>query len=142
MVGMDETQAFLDDILPRQLRADRALHDGDPGPRKALWSHRDPVTLLGAALAFVTGAEAVHAAFDEVASWFSDCTEFNIEVLAAGASGDLAYTVVYENSACSVNGAPKRYRLRVTHGYRREDGEWRIVHRHADEPPGEHVFSA
>jgi ketosteroid isomerase-like protein len=24
--------------------------------------------------------------------------------------------------------------LRVTHLYRREDGEWKIVHRHADRP--------
>jgi ketosteroid isomerase-like protein len=139
---MDETQAFLDDMLPRQLAADRALHDGDPGPRKALWSRRDPVTLLGAALACVTGAEAVHRAFDEVASWFSDCTAFDIEVLAAGASGDLAYTVVFERTECTVSGVSKRYELRVTHGYRREDGEWRIVHRHADEPPGQRVFSA
>jgi SnoaL-like domain len=26
------------------------------------------------------------------------------------------------------------YTLRVTHVYRREDGEWKIVHRHADAP--------
>jgi ketosteroid isomerase-like protein len=24
------------------------------------------------------------------------------------------------------------YTLRVTHAYRREDGDWKIVHRHAD----------
>ena len=27
------------------------------------------------------------------------------------------------------------YTLRVTHVYRREDGDWKIVHRHADAPP-------
>jgi hypothetical protein len=27
------------------------------------------------------------------------------------------------------------YTLRVTHAYRREDGEWKIVHRHADSVP-------
>jgi ketosteroid isomerase-like protein len=27
------------------------------------------------------------------------------------------------------------YTLRVTHVYRREDGEWRIVHRHGDRGP-------
>jgi ketosteroid isomerase-like protein len=138
---MDETQAFLDDVLPRQLEAERAIHNGDAGPRRAMWSHRDPVTLLGAAMACVTGAEEVHASFGRVAGWFSDCTSYDIELVAAGASGDLAYTVVFEHTSCSVQGEPRSYRLRVTHGYRREDGEWRIVHRHADEPPGETAFS-
>lgn len=138
---MDETQAFLDDVLPRQLEAERAVHNGDVTLRHELWSHREPLTLLGAAMACVTGAEEVHAAFDRVASWFSDCTSYDIEVLAAGASGDVAYTVVFEHTSCTTPSGPTSYRLRVTHGYRREDGEWRIVHRHADEPPGEHALS-
>jgi ketosteroid isomerase-like protein len=139
---MDETQAFLDDVMPRQLRAERAIHDGDAAPRLAMWSQNDPLTLLGAAMPFVTGANAVREAFGRVAAWFSDCTDYDIELIAAGASGDLAYTVVFEHTSCSVEGVPKQYRLRVTHVYRREDGEWRIVHRHADEPPGEANFSA
>ena len=132
---MDETQAFLDVVMPSQLSAERAIHDGDPGPRRAMWSHRDPVTLMGAVLPRITGAEEVHAAFAEVASWMRDCTGYDIELIAAGASGDLAYTVVIEHSQCAINGAPKDYRLRATHVYRREDGAWRIVHRHADPPP-------
>jgi ketosteroid isomerase-like protein len=96
---------------------------------------------LGAALACVSGPGPVHEAFGQVASWFSDCTGYDIELVAAGASGDLAYTVVFEHSTCSVNGVPRRYRLRATHVYRREDGQWRFVHRHADEPPGESDFS-
>jgi len=35
----------------------------------------------------------------------------------------------------TVNGEPRSYTLRVTHVYRREDGQWRIVHRHGDTPP-------
>jgi ketosteroid isomerase-like protein len=139
--GMTELQDFLDDVMPRQLSAERAIHDGDPGPRRAMWSHTDPVTLLGAAMPRLSGAEAVHEAFGQVASWFSDCTDYDIELIAAGASGDLAYTVVFERTSCSVKGVPGSYRLRVTHTYRREDGEWRIVHRHADEPPGEAALS-
>jgi ketosteroid isomerase-like protein len=138
---MDETQRFLDEMMPLQHAAELAIHDGDPEPRRALWSHREPVTLLGAALACVSGPGPVHEAFGQVASWFSDCTGYDIELVAAGASGDLAYTVVFEHSTCSVNGVPRRYRLRATHVYRREDGQWRFVHRHADEPPGEADFS-
>jgi len=32
---------------PRITAADTALHNGDAGPRVSLWSHRDPVTLIG-----------------------------------------------------------------------------------------------
>jgi ketosteroid isomerase-like protein len=31
-----------------------------------------------------------------------------------------------------VNGAPRDYTLRVTQIYRREEGEWKVAHRHAD----------
>jgi ketosteroid isomerase-like protein len=36
-----------------------------------------------------------------------------------------------------VHGEARTYTLRVTHVYRRENGQWRIVHRHADSPPPE-----
>jgi ketosteroid isomerase-like protein len=73
--------------------------------------------------------------FREVASWFSDSQEFEFEVIAASASGDLAYTVGYERGKVRMDGNPRVYTLRVTHVYRREDRRWRIVHRHADFPP-------
>jgi ketosteroid isomerase-like protein len=55
------------------------------------------------------------------------------EVLAAGASGDLAYIVGIEHTTASIGGAaPKSYSLRATTIFRREDGEWKVVHRHGD----------
>ena len=82
------------------------------------------------------GAGEVRRFFDFLASQFSDCTAYRFEAVAAGVSGDLAYTVGYEHSAVSIDGAPvEPYSLRVTHVYRREDGAWKIVHRHGDAPP-------
>lgn len=128
---------FLADMLPRQTAAERAVHHGDAGPRTALWSKADPVTLFGAWLPVRTGWADVSDAFRRVAAQFSDSREYRFEVIAAGASGDLAYTVGFEHNTVSVNGRPTTYTLRVTHVYRREDGEWRIVHRHGDRPPDE-----
>jgi SnoaL-like domain len=55
------------------------------------------------------------------------------EVIAAGASDDLAYTVAYEHTTASIGGgSPSTYALRVTTVFRREDGEWKVIHRHAD----------
>ena len=73
--------------------------------------------------------------FRWLASRWSDCTDQRVDIVAAGVSGDLAYTVGFEHTAVSVDGVPvEPYTLRVTHIYRREDGEWKIVHRHGDAP--------
>lgn len=129
-----EAEEFLADMLPRQQAAEQAIHNGDVEPRLALWSRQDPVTLYGAKLSG-SGWADLEPKFREVASWFADSVAYEFEVVAAGASGDLAYTVGYEHNDVTVDGQPTTYTLRVTHVYRRENGEWRIVHRHADLPP-------
>ena len=134
-VAMSELDDFLTPTLARQLEAEQALINGDPGPRLAMWSTQEPVTVFGAEKSTI-GSEEVRQAFHWLASRFSNCTDYRFELVAAGASGDLAYTVGYEHTAFSMDGGPVApLTLRVTHVYRREDGEWKIVHRHADIPP-------
>jgi ketosteroid isomerase-like protein len=140
--SMTELQEFLDTFVPRQEKADDALHNGDPEPRTELWSHEDPVTVLGAFGVAASGWEEVSETFRWVASQFSKGESFRLEVIAAGVSGDLAYTVGYEHSMVSRGDGPARpNRLRVTHVYRRENGEWKIVHRHGDGLEAEHAPS-
>jgi ketosteroid isomerase-like protein len=128
---MSEVEDFLAAVLPRVTAADTAIHNGDAGPRVALWSHNDPVTLFGAALAGSGWAE-IRPIFERLAASLSNGTYCN-EVIAAGASGDLGYTVAFEHSTASVNGVPHEpYVLRVTTVFRREDGQWKVVHRHGD----------
>ena len=129
-----ETEAFLAEMLPKQRAAEKALHDGDVDPRLALRTRGTPVTLLGAKLT-ATGWEEIEPSFREVASWFDGSESYEFDVVAAGASADLAYTVGYERNVVVVNGERREYVLRATHVYRREDGQWRIVHRHADPVP-------
>ena len=129
-----EAEEFLADMLPKQRAAEEAIHNGDVEPRLALWSRHDPVTLYGAKFS-ASGWAELEPTFREVASMFTDSLAYDFEVVAAGASGDLAYTVGYEHNKVTVDGQPATYTLRVTHVYRREDGQWRIVHRHGDFPP-------
>ena len=132
---MRDLDDFLTPTLDRQLEAEQALINGDPGPRLAMWSTQDPVTVFGA-MKDVIGSEEVRQVFHWLASRFSDCTDYRFELVAAGASGDLAYTLGYEHFSFSMDGGPVQpVTLRVTHVYRREDGEWKVVHRHADSPP-------
>ena len=45
--------------------------------------------------------EQVSGIFRSIASWWSDCTDQWVELLAAGVSGDLAYTVELEHTSVS-----------------------------------------
>lgn len=133
---MTELDTFLDSMLPRLTAVDTALHDGDAKPRKALWSHTAPVTVFGAAKT-VSGWAEIEQLFDWLAGNFSNCQGYDCEVIAAGVSGDLAYVVGHERTTASVAGEqPTPYELRVTLIFRREGGEWKEVHRHADPWPG------
>jgi len=132
--GVSECDDFVASTISRQVLAETAIHNGNAAPRTAMWSPKDPVTLFGAERTN-TGWDAVKGTFSWLASRFSDCTSYDLELVAAGASGDLAYTVGYEHTTTTVAGAVHSYTLRVTHVYRREDGEWKIVHRHGDRVP-------
>lgn len=132
---MSEVDEFLAAVLPVQLEAETALHNGDAAPRKALWSHTSPVTVFGAAKT-VSGWREVEQLFDWLAGNFSNCQSCDCEVIAAGASGDLGYLVGHERTTASVGGhEPTPYELRVTLIFRREGGKWKEVHRHADPWP-------
>ena len=62
----------------------------------------------------------------------SRCTSYVFEVLVCDVVGDMAYTAGLEHTSASVNGQPRTYTPRTTQVYRREGGEWRVTHRHAD----------
>ena len=55
-----------------------------------LWSHEDPVTVLGAART-MSGWPEVGGLFDWLATNFTNGTLYELEVTAAGVSGDLGY---------------------------------------------------
>ena len=133
---MADVDDFIAQTLPRQIEAEEALHNGDVRPRLEMWSENDPITLFGAFGVAKRGWDEVSETFRWVASRFSNLAGYEFELVAAGASGDLAYTVGYERHAVSIEGGPVQpHTLRVTHVYRRENGEWKIVHRHGDEVP-------
>jgi ketosteroid isomerase-like protein len=131
---MGDRDEFLDWFDSTWRPAERALHDGDAGPRFRTWSDVEPVTLFGA-WEDAFGAPAVHEVFLRLAGAFSGSVSAEIEIIAAEASGDFAYTVHREITSTGVGGQRRDYVLRVTQVYRREGGEWKVVHRHGDDGP-------
>jgi ketosteroid isomerase-like protein len=92
------------------------------------------VTVLGA-WKNANGQQELDELFDRLSGTFSDCTSYEFELLEAQVRGDTTYTVGFEHTSTSVNGVPRTYTLRATQIYRREDGQWRVAHRHGSAPP-------
>jgi ketosteroid isomerase-like protein len=128
---MSERDDFLAWVHGQLKDAEKALHNGDATPRRLIWSRSEPVTVFGAWKTAV-GRAAVDDLFMLLEDSFSDAQGYSFELVAADVVGDMAYTVGYEHSQVAVNGEPRTYTLRATQVYRREGGDWKVVHRHGD----------
>lgn len=137
---MTDLDDFRTNFLPRQTEAERAMHAGDAEPRLQLWSTQEPVSILGAGSGpLKQGRDEVNRICRWIAAEFSDVTDYRYDAEIVDVSGDRAYTVGYERYNGSVSGGPVvPVTLRVTHIYRRENGDWKIVHRHGDHSMEDH----
>lgn len=136
----DARDEFRSRFLARQEDAEAALVRGDVEPRLALWSHQDPVSLLGAWGPNRSGWEDLRRTFTWVAERLGRSTfvnfRFEVAVADVSADGAMAYSVGFERfDEVLANGETKPWTVRVTHVYRREGDDWRIVHRHGDLAP-------
>jgi ketosteroid isomerase-like protein len=132
MADRDDFWTWLDTHLHD---AEVAIHNGDPAPRRAIWSRNEPVSVLGA-VTNAHGQQELDALFATLGKRFSHCTSYGIELLSYDVVGDMAYTEGFEHTSASVEGKPRTYTLRATQVYRRENGQWRVAHRHADTVAG------
>jgi ketosteroid isomerase-like protein len=134
MPSTRELDSFTETTLARQRAAEEAGYAGDPEPYLRLWSQQDPVSLFGAFGPCKTGWTDVSRTMRWAITRFSDADmTHDLEVAYAGA--DLAYTVGYEHGEVAIDGVRQPVKLRVTLIYRREDGQWKLVHRHGDFAP-------
>jgi len=104
---------------------------GHPEPFLELWSHADDVTIMAAIGGYQAGFDAVR----ELLTAASKTQHFDgwwAENVATVLDENLAFTVELEHYAQTDDGEDKSMTLRATQIYRREDGQWRIIHRHGD----------
>jgi len=119
-----------------QQRADIALAyvNGDAAPLDAIATRREPAVFFPPGGGHVDGVAAVSRNYHEGAGHFGAGSDSQVEVLQSQDSGDLAYWAGIQRARVRVKGKPEPVSmdLRVTEVLRREDGAWRLVHRHAD----------
>jgi ketosteroid isomerase-like protein len=128
-IGVD-----LEQVMEQDHRAGDAFHQGDPEPKKKMFSRRDDVTLANPLGLTSRGWNEVEKTMEYAASRYRDGERIHYQRISEFADADLAYMVEFERSRVKVGGADEMasVSLRVTTIFRREDGEWKIVHRHAE----------
>jgi ketosteroid isomerase-like protein len=123
-----------DDFMEQRAAAASAYVSGDASPLTRLLAADLPATFFGPRGGAVQGATEVSARYVADALGFHAQGTSRLEVLQVGASGDIAYWVGLQHATVQHGNMtqPAPMDLRVTEIFRRENGEWRLVHRHAD----------
>ena len=124
----------LDEFIERYHQACVAFSRGDPAPMKELFSRADDVVLANPFGPAVLGWAAASDRLDFASSRFHDGDVTRFDEIVRYTSGDLAvlHETEYWQSRVAEHRDVEPWILRVTTTFRRENGEWRIVHRHAD----------
>ena len=115
-------------------RAGREITNGNPEVYKTLYSRSDDVTLANPFGPPALGRSDVSKTLDGAAAKYRDGEVVGFENVSTVVTPDLAYTVEIEKYRARVGGADEiiPVSVRVTTVFRREDGAWKVVHRHGD----------
>jgi ketosteroid isomerase-like protein len=112
-------------MLATMVAAQAEFASGRADAFAAMWSRTDDVTVFGAFGSVARGWAEVGPRLEWAASHFSS-GYWDYEPISSVFGADVGYTVWMERG--EADGDP----LRVTHVFRLEDDQWKIVHRHAD----------
>jgi ketosteroid isomerase-like protein len=104
---------------------------GNPRPYLELWSHADDVSLMGGVGGHQVGLDEVTELLTAAAKTLNYET-WSAENLATGFDDTFGFTVELERLTRHIHGETEEMSLRATSIYRREDGAWKVVHRHGD----------
>ncbi len=120
--------------IQRTREASVRFGNGDPEPMKMAYSHAKDALIMGALGGYEQGGDQVRQRLDWAAKHFRDTRNQSFERLAAGCDTDFGYEIFLEKSESregeSTTFSPMT--LRVTHLFRRESGQWKLIQRHAD----------
>jgi ketosteroid isomerase-like protein len=124
----------VDALIERYKFATAEFVRGDPEPYKALFSHREDVTLANPFFPVVRGWEGVAEALERTASRLRDGEFLGSEIVAKHVTPELACVVQLAHERAKVGGSEvlSPIDLRNTMVLRPEVGTWKIVHLHGD----------
>jgi ketosteroid isomerase-like protein len=107
--------------------------NGDISAIKALYAHSPDATSFYGWGGYEKGWDAVSRRWDWAGGQFKGGT-VSYQNVTSVVTAELAYTTDIETFKVRMDGmdAPTQWSNRVTHVFRLEGGEWRLLHRHAN----------
>ena len=108
-----------------------AMANGDASSMGEIWSHDDDVTTMHPIGGREEGWDAVNGSWEGVAS-LSEGGEVTRTDQVIRVIGNAAYELCTESVSMTFAGEPMSLEGRATNVYRKENGEWKVVHHHAD----------
>ena len=119
-------------FMRRREEAARAYVRGESVPLERIVTREFPATFFGPSGGSIRGAEAVAARYENDARAFGPGGVTVLDVIEMGVDGGLAYWVGFQRATARIDGQTIPMNLRITEIFRREDHDWKLVHRHAD----------
>lgn len=128
------SRSELDPLIERYHAAMLDIVRGNAQPAIDMYSEADDTTLANPFGGVARGRAEIMDRLTKAAANYRDGEVVASENFATHVNGDVAYLVEVERFTARVAGRdePDQVSLRVTSIFRRESGEWKIVHRQAD----------
>lgn len=122
-----------DELVEQYHNALQDFVEGNARPMQDTFSHREDITLANPFGDIMHGWESVKKALERAATAYREGTH-SFENIVTYTSSELGYIVEVEKFKAKLAGKTEMSNgaLRVTSIFRKEDGVWKCIHRHAD----------
>lgn len=131
---MSNDQQDFEEFMKQRVAAATAYVSGDMDPLSKIIAHDHDATFFAPNGGYTVGADAVATRYEKDSHSFEGDPKNSFEILQMAASDGIAYWVGFQRALVHLKGVPDPvpFNLRITEIFRRENGDWKMVQRHAD----------
>lgn len=134
MASNNKLLSDFENFMKERLKASTDFVDGKFEPLKKISVEKSPATIFPPPGNYIQGANEVNSFNEKGSTNFLPGAKNDFEVMHQDADEHLAYWTGIQRSTVKMKGKDEEvvFNLRVTELFRKENGQWKLMHRHAD----------